>query len=320
MAVVEETSSRTRGTSTDRYLIVSSDSHIGPSVKHQLRDYCEAKYVPQFDELVREIDASADDVIQRKFFDLSDEQVVAMQHVGAFRGKPTRMVVVADMDEEGVTVDVIFHGAQNNEPIPFQSYASALPADPEMAAAGLRIYNRWLADFCSVAPDRHIGVAQLPMWDIPAAVEAVETWREAGLRSVNFPIPREGFPSYNDAVWEPFWSACEAHGMVLNCHTGHSPTVYTGVESFAMWMCEARFWSTRGLQYMIFGGVFERHPETQVGVRRTTRRMVRSSPEGTRLRLFRAVSAARLTRCGPDAAQRLFQAAMLRRWQLHVTG
>ena len=36
---------------------------------------------------------------------------------------------------------------------------------------GRHIYNAWLADFVSVEPERHIGLAQLPMWDIDASVE-----------------------------------------------------------------------------------------------------------------------------------------------------
>ena len=74
----------------------------------------------------------------------------------------------------------------------------------------MKIYNRWLADFVSQAPHRHIGLAQLPMWDLEAAVAEVEWAHEAGLRGVNFPAMREGeLPEYNKRVWEPLWSVCE---------------------------------------------------------------------------------------------------------------
>ena len=32
------------------------------------------------------------------------------------------------------------------------------PVDPEHNLAGIRAYNRWLADFCNLNPGRHAGV------------------------------------------------------------------------------------------------------------------------------------------------------------------
>ena len=89
----------------------------------------------------------------------------------------------------------------------------------EHAAVGRHMYNEWLADFCSVEPERHVGLAHLPMWDIDAAI-AEATWaREHGLRAVNFPVEAgpvtelkrsrfAGLHYYNDPIWEPFWAAC----------------------------------------------------------------------------------------------------------------
>ena len=33
-----------------------------------------------------------------------------------------------------------------------------------------------------------------------------------------------GLPGYADEYYEPFWSACEEHGFVVNLHTGASGT------------------------------------------------------------------------------------------------
>src|SRR5213075_2619409 len=59
--------------------------------------------------------------------------------------------------------------------------------DYEQAQIGRHIYNRWLADFCSVEPERHVGLAHLPMWDIDAAIEELEWAHAHGLKGVNFP-------------------------------------------------------------------------------------------------------------------------------------
>ena len=38
-----------------RYVVMSIDSHVGPSVKDQLRPYCEAQYLDDFDGFVAEM-------------------------------------------------------------------------------------------------------------------------------------------------------------------------------------------------------------------------------------------------------------------------
>ena len=44
-------------TADDRYVVVSIDSHVGPSVRDQLRDYCEAKYLDDFDRFVTQMES-----------------------------------------------------------------------------------------------------------------------------------------------------------------------------------------------------------------------------------------------------------------------
>ena len=101
--------------------------------------------------------------------------------------------------------------------IPLHWEARLVPPDTEgdleLIRAGYRIYNRWLADFVSVQPERHIGLAYVPSWDIDLAVQEVEWAAEAGLRGVNLPAGRRGIREYDDPLWEPFWSACEDGGL-----------------------------------------------------------------------------------------------------------
>ena len=92
---------------------------------------------------------------------------------------------LADYDYDGVAAGVIFHGSMNMEPIPFISAASASrqPWRPRARGRRQQIYNRWLADFVSQAPHRHIGLAYLPMWDVDAAVAEVEWAHERRARA-----------------------------------------------------------------------------------------------------------------------------------------
>ena len=50
------------------------------------------------------------------------------------------------MDYDGIAAEVIFHGSQNSEIIPFQAaraFFGELPDDLELAGVGLHIYNAW---------------------------------------------------------------------------------------------------------------------------------------------------------------------------------
>src|SRR5688572_30605320 len=80
-----------------------------------------------------------------------------------------------DMNNDGLACEIIFHGSQNGEPIPFIT-PHDLPAglttpftfeglDLELAAAGIHMYNQWLADQCSIEPERHVGLCYIPAWD-----------------------------------------------------------------------------------------------------------------------------------------------------------
>jgi predicted TIM-barrel fold metal-dependent hydrolase len=172
------------------------------------------------------------------------------------------------MDRDGVAAELIFHGSQNGQPMPFGAFtdvgAAQSPAAPrELAAVGLEIYDRWLAAFVAEAPHRHVGVAHVPMWDVDAAVAAVRAAHRDGLRAVNFPAPRPELTPYNDRSWEPFWAVCEELGMPLCTHAGSGGEAarYRGPEAEALQALEHGGWfARRAMHWMVLGGVFERHP------------------------------------------------------------
>src|SRR5207302_7770988 len=91
----------------------------------------------------------------------------------------------------------------------------------ELRAGGAQIHNRWLADFVSVAPERFVGIMQLPpMSRLDLVLEEIRRGRESGLKAVNFPCPRPDFPMYTDECYEPLWSLCEELDVALVTHGG----------------------------------------------------------------------------------------------------
>src|SRR6478736_9230816 len=47
----------TQADAEERYVVVSTDSHVGPSVQHQLREYCESEHLADFDRFEAEMQA-----------------------------------------------------------------------------------------------------------------------------------------------------------------------------------------------------------------------------------------------------------------------
>jgi predicted TIM-barrel fold metal-dependent hydrolase len=259
---------------TDRYLVISIDSHCGP-YPAQLREYCERSHLEAFDEWAaglrteheqtQELLHVPEDVAAEARAAQATETELPPRYTAGNSDMGER---IKDMDADGVAAEVIFHGGQNGQLIPFADFTlvtdkSSLdvsPAELALRAVGYRIYNRWLAEWISDQPERHVGIAHIPFWDVDAAVAETEWARGAGLRSVNFPAPRDQLPPYNDRHWEPLWSACESLAMPLSSHGGYAQGNYTGTESIVLMLMEVPFFGRRALWYMIFGGVFERHP------------------------------------------------------------
>jgi predicted TIM-barrel fold metal-dependent hydrolase len=145
----------------------------------------------------------------------------------------------------------------------------------EVVWPALHAYNRGLADFCAAAPGRRAGCLPIDLHDMDRAVEEIAWARDAGIfGGIMLPAMsvRGGLPGYADDYYEPLWSACEDHGMVVNLHTGASGTatdakyLYDEKHAGFLGLYEVFVFTRRPLWFMIFGGVFDRHPDLKVAV------------------------------------------------------
>jgi predicted TIM-barrel fold metal-dependent hydrolase len=247
----------------DPLVIISADCHIGPRLVEDLRPFCPGELRSAFDDYADSKDRSKGRYVEHDQSQDDEHSPWRNQWAAGHHDPEARRL---DMDLEGITAEVIYHGSQNDQPIPFQTTMMGPPDDPEMYAAGIRIYNDWLAHVCAAAPERHIGLAHLPMWDVELATAELRRAADAGLRGANFPAPRPWLRPYNDRAWEPFWSAAEELHMPLSTHSGAGdPQVFQGPELIALMSIESGGWfSRRAAHLMIFGGVFERHPELRL--------------------------------------------------------
>jgi predicted TIM-barrel fold metal-dependent hydrolase len=116
-----------------------------------------------------------------------------------------------DQDMDHITAEVIYPG-----------YALSLIAspDPEFQREAIKVYNTFLAEFCSVAPRRLIGAGLLPLrGPIEWAVEEAQRCARLGMPSVLVPA---GAPkrSFNDPYWQPLWSELQDLNLVVAMHAG----------------------------------------------------------------------------------------------------
>jgi predicted TIM-barrel fold metal-dependent hydrolase len=233
----------------DRYTVISADCHAGGDIG-DYRQYLDSRYLDEFDAWAA--------AYVNPYADLTEPD--AGRNWDSERRN-------SDLDGQGIAGEVIF---PNTVP-PFFPKGS-LSAPPPVNAveleyrwAGLRAHNRWLADFCSLAPERRAGVGQILLGDLDQAIEGVHTVAKLGLRGgVLLPgvAPGSGVPPLYAEHWEPLWAACEDAGVVVNHHggtAGPTPEDEWG-SAFAVWVYETHWWAHRVLWHLIFNGTLERHP------------------------------------------------------------
>ena len=117
------------------------------------RPYLEQRYHERFDEFLVEYEAGrADsrDPVSTDHFDKAqhDPYVGYMLESGAIDGLFDVDRRLKEVGSQGVAAEVLF---TNGIPFQFLQAKFDIP-EPDLAAAGMAAYNRWLADFVSQAP------------------------------------------------------------------------------------------------------------------------------------------------------------------------
>src|SRR5262245_40413729 len=187
---------------------------------------------------------------------------------------------VKDQDRDGVQAEVLY-GVLG---------ATGRLNDPEAAIEVMRIYNEWLADFCSARPDRFAGLASIPNHSIEAATAEVgRVVKRGALRGLDIANSADLKPLW-DPYWNPLWQVINDSGLPLHFHTiggyvpdhirkiqmiGSDPTraslpgmpevdiavaraaAACGITAFQINMSNI-------LTSMIFGGVLERYPRIRL--------------------------------------------------------
>ncbi|WP_138921257.1 amidohydrolase family protein [Novosphingobium pentaromativorans] len=182
-----------------------------------------------------------------------------------------------DMDTDGIDAAVLFGGGPLGT------------ANMELYVESFRSYNRWLADFCKVAPNRFAGVGYVPMHDLDVAISIIRECVAMGLKAVNIPafpmikhamlnggrepgkaqmVALTGDPNseklYSDPEFDPLWKTLCDLGIPVTIHLGGRPVRFNQPRHFFPDMLMSKFSMGETIAIMIFGGVFERFPELKL--------------------------------------------------------
>jgi predicted TIM-barrel fold metal-dependent hydrolase len=183
---------------------------------------------------------------------------------------------LAYLEEQGIHAEVVFPGpvlAGGLSPAMYLGGHTSKNLEPVWPA--LWAYYRWLAEFVAAAPGRRTGCIPIDLHDMDRATEAIAWARSNDIHGgVMLPAMsvRSGLPGYADEYYEPLWSACEEHDIVVNLHTGASGTatdakyLYDDKHGGFLGLYETFVFTRRPLWFMILGGVFDRHPDLKVVV------------------------------------------------------
>ncbi|WP_020694374.1 amidohydrolase family protein [Reyranella massiliensis] len=165
-----------------------------------------------------------------------------------------------DQERDGVQAEVLY-GILG---------ASGRLNDPEAATEVLRIYNDWLHDFCSAAPDRLVGLANIPNHDMDVAVAEASRNAKRGVKGFDVANKPDMTPLW-DPFWEPLWQLAHETGIPVHFHTigGRSPDTskmpaFVQRRAFAAHITNFQMHMGYMLMSLIFSGAPERYPNLKI--------------------------------------------------------
>jgi len=179
---------------------------------------------------------------------------------------------LADQDRDGIAAEVIY---------PSVGMVLCNHKDADFKQACLWAYNRWLhEEFCSVAPDRLIGLGQTAVRSVAEAIDDLQKMKEMGFRGVMLPGNPATAEDYDNPAFDPLWRAAVELDMPISFHiltsrsdgaenaTAPTEAARMGIASWRGGVFNAPQAILKSLQdilgLFIWGQVFERHPELKL--------------------------------------------------------
>ncbi len=247
-----------------RYTLISSDAHAGASIQGY-RPYLAHEFHDEFDAWAPSFHDAWDDLDAELETDNPNLRVGTSSFLSPVNWESdTRL---EDQDSQGIAAEVIF---PNTVP-PFYPSGAVTAGGPNTEDeyrrrwAGVQAHNRWLRDFCDMAPGRRGGLAQVFLTNVDDAIAEVRWAKEAGLAGVLIPSDHTSqLVELYERRLDPFWAVCCDLDFPVHRHAiAVTPpeTPESGACTPAIGVHETMLFFQRGIGHLILGGVLERFPD-----------------------------------------------------------
>jgi predicted TIM-barrel fold metal-dependent hydrolase len=139
--------------------------------------------------------------------------------------------------------------------------------DAGLQRACFRVYNDWLAAYCSYAPKRLKGLALISLYDPKEGAQELERCAKLGLKGAMIWCSPPADQPYSSEIYDPFWAAAQDLDMPVSLHaiTGMEriPWEY-GAEKRAMRQTVTPHEIEKSFSILILSGVLERFPRLKI--------------------------------------------------------
>ena len=165
------------------------------------------------------------------------------------------------MDLDGIDASILYPGCGQN--------VYRVPETPLLDAV-CRVYNDWLAEYCSAEPSRLKGIGILNVDDIETATEELERCAELGHVGCMIPVypPEDRF--YSLPEYDRLWAAAQDLDMPISLHVlshrdSENHQFLALIRTDAAFEVNVDHWVRTSLGQIILSGVFQRFPRLKVG-------------------------------------------------------
>ncbi len=174
----------------------------------------------------------------------------------------TPQLRLQDQDRDGIQCEVLYGllGTGNKM------------TDREAAIELYRIYNDWLADFCSYNRNRLVGLASIPSHDIDVAVAEIRRTAKLGLSGIDISTSYQMKPLWHP-MWDPLWQVADEVNLPVHFHTTGQPPdpaltddlpEAVKMSAFATKVAGGQLHVANILAAVIHNGALERYPNLRI--------------------------------------------------------
>ena len=256
------------------YKVISADNHVvEPADLWTSR--ADAKYKDRVPQIVRE-ETGADwwycDGYQVSGVELGTQaglRFEAPEEVSMHRDTFENTRLGGYIPEEHVK-DMAIDGIDSSILYPSTGLLLYSIPDGELLTHMFKIYNDWVAEFCSANPKVLKGIAMVNVDEVKVGIKEMERCAKLGFVGAMITVYPPAEVPYSLPMYEPLWAAAQDLQIPLSLHIATNrpgpgqefQNVLTTPPSF---LSNVDHWVRESIGQMIFSGVFERYPKLQVG-------------------------------------------------------